>query len=53
MQIIENKIMSYEAFNLKYPGFGGYLPWFYVNSGEMIPTQDFQDKVPGIYLYYI
>ena len=32
------KIDTYEKFNTKYPGFGGFLPWISVVDGEVTPT---------------
>eukprot|EP01129_Flabellula_baltica_P008794 TRINITY_DN3526_c0_g1_i1.p1 TRINITY_DN3526_c0_g1~~TRINITY_DN3526_c0_g1_i1.p1 ORF type:complete len:477 (+),score=86.60 TRINITY_DN3526_c0_g1_i1:13-1443(+) len=48
ISILEAKISTYEQFNVEFPGFGGFLPW-YVNSNNGIkPTWDFQDRVPGL-----
>jgi hypothetical protein len=47
-KIIEQKILTLEAFYQKYPGFGGYLPWVYVNGTLPSPTYDFINRVPAL-----
>ncbi len=47
-KILERKITSYENFNKKYPGFGGYLPWFVVTDRGMEPTWDWEDRAPAL-----
>jgi hypothetical protein len=39
---------SFEDFNTKYPGFGGFLPWISVNAGKVEPTYDWQNRVPSL-----
>ena len=39
---------SYEKFNREYPGFGGFLPWFLNQNAGMRPTDDWQNRVPGL-----
>ncbi|KAJ6234033.1 hypothetical protein M0813_00667 [Anaeramoeba flamelloides] len=46
--IMERKIASYEEFNQKYPGYGGHLPWVYVNDSGMIPANGWWDRTPSL-----
>jgi hypothetical protein len=46
--MLELKISTYEAFNDKYPGFGGFLPWIAVDGGIITPTWDFHNRVPSL-----
>jgi hypothetical protein len=48
IDILTKKIQSYENFDQKYPGFGGFLPWFIILDDGLIPTDDFKNKVPGL-----
>lgn len=55
LDILQKKISSYEKFNEKYPGFGGFLPRFLVSNEGMKPTAyesrpewDWQDRIPGL-----
>jgi len=48
IDILTRKISSYEKFNRTYRGFGGFLPWFLVSNDGMVPTHDWQDRVPAL-----
>ena len=48
MSILDRKMSSIEKFTRKYPGFGGYLPWFVVTDRGMEPTWDWEDRVPAL-----
>jgi hypothetical protein len=48
IRILSNKIKSYEDFNSKYPGFGGFLPWYSADDNGMKPSWDWQDRVPSL-----
>ena len=37
LTMLERKISSYEKWNSTYPGFGGFIPWVYVNDSGMVP----------------
>ena len=39
---------TYEDFHERYPGFGGFLPWMYLNSTKPYPTTDFASRVPAL-----
>lgn len=49
---LTRKINSYDSFNRRHPGFGGFLPWFRVageaGARQMEPTDDWQNRVPGL-----
>ena len=45
---IELKVNALEDFNKRYPGFGGYLPWVFLNGSTVEPTWDFKDRVPAL-----
>ncbi len=48
LDVLERKITSYEKWNKKYPGFGGYLPWYAVSDDGMDLLWDWQDRVPSL-----
>lgn len=62
LDLLETKIAALEDFNARYPGFGGFLPWFCPRGvkangqcrdmgdvvGPMEPASDWQNKLPGI-----
>ncbi|CAF0990223.1 unnamed protein product [Rotaria sp. Silwood1] len=48
VQILERKIASYNDFHRRYPGFGGFLPWFAANGSAMNLLNGWESKVPGL-----
>lgn len=48
IDILTNKITSYETFNTNFPGFGGFFPWFVNNCSQMTPTSDFASRTPAL-----
>jgi hypothetical protein len=48
IDILTRKILSYEKWNKKYPGFGGFLPWYTVSDAGMDLAWDWQDRVPSL-----
>ena len=36
--IMQKKLKAYLAFNMTYPGFGGFLPWFLANDTVLQPA---------------
>lgn len=48
LRILDRKMTSYEKFNRKYPGFGGFLPWFVVSDEGMEPTWDWENRAPAL-----
>eukprot|EP01100_Stratorugosa_tubuloviscum_P003840 TRINITY_DN1933_c0_g1_i1.p1 TRINITY_DN1933_c0_g1~~TRINITY_DN1933_c0_g1_i1.p1 ORF type:complete len:572 (-),score=276.31 TRINITY_DN1933_c0_g1_i1:76-1743(-) len=46
--LLENKMTTYLNFNKKYPGFGGFIPWLYVNDSGMIPADGWSNQVPSL-----
>jgi hypothetical protein len=48
VDVLQKKIATYRAFDRAYPGFGGFLPWYKIESGKMLPTDDWTDRVPGL-----
>eukprot|EP01114_Cavostelium_apophysatum_P006357 TRINITY_DN1762_c0_g1_i1.p1 TRINITY_DN1762_c0_g1~~TRINITY_DN1762_c0_g1_i1.p1 ORF type:complete len:513 (+),score=91.94 TRINITY_DN1762_c0_g1_i1:144-1682(+) len=48
VEILTNKINSYEQYNEQFPGFGGFFPWFGVADSGMIPLNGWTDTVPGL-----
>lgn len=39
---------SLERFFNRYPGFGGFLPWYNLTSGDLQPTNDFASRTPSL-----
>ncbi|KAL0482233.1 hypothetical protein AKO1_011119 [Acrasis kona] len=48
LQTLQRKINSYKKFNEKYPGFGGFLPWFMVTDDGASLLWDWLDRVPSL-----
>jgi hypothetical protein len=48
LDILTKKIATYEDFNKKYPGFGGFFPWMTVNGSKVDPSPDWVNKVPSL-----
>lgn len=60
LQLLHKKIEAYEAFQRKYPGYAGFLPWYDLQSAavprlsDKIPALDIQPmafwsgKIPGL-----
>ena len=48
LDVLGRKIDTYRAFDAEHPGYGGFLPWFKVQSGKMQPMADWADRVPGL-----
>ena len=46
--MLNKKINSYESFNSKYPGYGGFLPWITVDGANVEPTYDWKNRVPSL-----
>ena len=42
------KVNSYDLFNCRYPGFGGFLPWVHVNDSGLAPQDGWERTVPGL-----
>lgn len=45
--ILNSKLNTYNAFNLAYPGYGGFLPPFQSNDTAIWPTDAWFAKVPA------
>ncbi len=45
--ILEKKLRSYNDFNRRFPGYGGFLPWFHC-SGGIEPLKSWKGHVPGL-----
>jgi hypothetical protein len=45
---LEKKIASYERFDREHPGYGGFLPWYRVERGRVLPMPDWANRVPGL-----
>jgi hypothetical protein len=48
LDVLGKKIATYRRFHRKNPGFAGFLPWFKVEQGEMVPMDGWTDRVPGL-----
>lgn len=48
VDVLERKIASYNDFHRRYPGFGGFLPWFAANGTEMNLLNGWESKVPSL-----
>lgn len=49
INLIAKKAETYEDFNKRYPGFGGWIPWVALNGTNKIePTWDFKNRTPSL-----
>ena len=52
LTILEQKITSYEQFNLEFPAFGGFLPWFISEDRgkgvKVYPLSGWEDRLPAL-----
>ncbi|KAK5576401.1 hypothetical protein RB653_007544 [Dictyostelium firmibasis] len=46
--ILYRKINTYNQFNQRYPGFGGFHPWVSVNDSGLFLLDGWTDQVPGL-----
>lgn len=46
--LLAKKATSYETFNSRFPGMGGFLPWYSISNGEVKPAWDWQNRVPSL-----
>jgi hypothetical protein len=50
VQLLRKKMDAYEAWNRKYPGYGGFMPWVSVSNTDpdLHPTPDWVGRVPSL-----
>jgi hypothetical protein len=48
IDLLTKKISSLERWNLQFPGYGGYIPWVYVNDKGMTPANGWTNAVPAL-----
>ena len=48
VEVLEKKIASYNDFHQRYPGFGGFLPWFTANGSAMNLLNNWETRVPSL-----
>mmetsp|Transcript_29635 Transcript_29635/g.45797 ORF Transcript_29635/g.45797 Transcript_29635/m.45797 type:complete len:515 (-) Transcript_29635:296-1840(-) len=49
LSILSQKLDTIDNFSAKYPGFSGFLPWFYhQEEGGIIPADGWDNQVPGL-----
>lgn len=48
VDILERKIASYNDFHRRYPGFGGFIPWFAANGTQMNLLNGWESRVPSL-----
>ena len=46
--MMDKKMRTYEEFNQKYPGYGWFLPWYYITNGTIGPDKGWYDRVPSL-----
>jgi hypothetical protein len=47
-EVLRRKMDTYRRFDRRHPGFAGFLPWFKIERGEMVPMDGWSDRVPGL-----
>jgi hypothetical protein len=48
LPILERKINTYEAWDKKFPAFGGYIPWVFVDDNGMRSTTGWDNQTPAL-----
>jgi hypothetical protein len=48
LSVLEKKIATYERFDREFPGFGGFLPWYKIADGRIVPDPHWMTRVPGL-----
>jgi hypothetical protein len=48
LSILTRKLNSIDQWNSKYPGFGGYLAWFYNYDSGIVPADGWSNAVPSL-----
>ena len=48
LQILTKKIASLVDWNRRYPGYGGFLPWFYNYDTGLVPADGWNSSVPAL-----
>jgi len=48
LDLLERKMGSMEAFDSQWPGFGGFLPWFFNYDAGLVPANDWYNSVPSL-----
>jgi hypothetical protein len=46
LQVLTDKIASYEKFDREHPGYGGFLPWYQIERGKVAPVPTVWSKKP-------
>ena len=47
VEILTGKMDSYMAYYRDYPGYGGFMPWYYIQD-KVTPTNNWMDYVPAL-----
>lgn len=48
VELLEKKLAAYREFQEQNPKYAGFLPWYYINSDKVVPTPDWEGKIPGL-----
>ncbi|CAN0416786.1 unnamed protein product, partial [Phaeothamnion confervicola] len=48
VELLGQKLGSYNEFQSQNPGYAGFLPWYFINQDKTVATPDWQGKIPGL-----
>lgn len=48
LELLQKKLDGYQEFQAQNPGYAGFLPWYFIEKDRMVPTPDWQGKIPGL-----
>jgi hypothetical protein len=48
LELLEKKITTYEGFFTRFPGYGGFLPWYFIKDGGIVPATGWENQTPAL-----
>eukprot|EP01028_Stygiella_incarcerata_P001319 TRINITY_DN1217_c0_g1_i3.p1 TRINITY_DN1217_c0_g1~~TRINITY_DN1217_c0_g1_i3.p1 ORF type:complete len:485 (+),score=127.43 TRINITY_DN1217_c0_g1_i3:97-1551(+) len=48
LELLGKKITTYEEFFHRFPGYGGFLPWYFIKNGTVVPANGWENQTPSL-----